>query len=361
MKQLISLRDFEVAARNHLSTMAHGYYASGSDDEITLNENRTAYQRIQLRPRMMRGVRERDTRTTLFGQKIAAPISIAPMAFMKLADPAGEIAVARAAGQRGMLMTLSTMSTTPMEDVAQTGAYPRWYQLYVYRDREVTRDLVARAEKAGYQALCVTVDVPLLGKREADIRNGFHLPRGIEPANINISQARASIQAVGNESGLAAHINEAQDDNLTWDDLAWLASITSLPVLAKGVLRGDDARLAVEHGAKGIVVSNHGGRQLDTAVAGIDALPEIVAEVGGEVEILVDGGIRRGTDILKALALGARAVMVGRPVLWGLAVGGEAGVGQVLDILHTEFDHAMAQCGCHNVQEITPDLIYPRR
>ena len=240
---------------------------------------------------------------------------------------------------------MSTLSNTRMEDVAKVSSGPRWFQLYVYKDRGVTRSLVQRAEAAGFTALELTVDAPVLGQREADLRNHFHLPHGLTAANLNAPEF-GQVPDLAGHSGLADYFARLQDDNLTWRDVEWLRSITKLPVLVKGVGRGDDAQNAVQSGASGIVVSNHGGRQLDTARPTIRALPEVVEAVAGRVEVLVDGGIRRGTDVLKAIALGARAVQVGRPVLWGLAVEGEAGVRHVLELLRSEFDLAMALCGC---------------
>lgn len=251
---------------------------------------------------------------------------------------------------------MSTLSNTRMEDVAKVSTGPRWFQLYVYRDRGVTRSLVQRAEAAGFTALESTVDAPLLGQREADVRNHFHLPDGLTAANL-VAPELDHVPDVAGQSGLAAYITHLLDDNLTWRDVEWLWSITKLPVLVKGVSRGDDAKHAVESGAAGVIVSNHGGRQLDTARPTIRALPEVVEAVAGRADVLIDGGIRRGTDVLKALALGARAMQVGRPVLWGLAVDGEAGLRHVLELLRAEFDLAMALCGCRSVAEITRDLI----
>jgi 4-hydroxymandelate oxidase len=372
------IADFEPVARANLSQMAYDYFSSGAEDEVTLRDNMAAFDRIRLRPRMLRGVSERDLSVTVLGQKLATPIGISPMAFMKLAHPDGESAVARAAASRGMVMTLSTMSTTSMEDVIaahaeytasgaaqEGGAYrdqhpsPMWFQLYVYRDREITRGLVERAEAAGYRALVVTVDTPFLGKRLKDVRNRFALPEGLTLANLNRPDS-ARVGQVVQDSGLAAYIVSRYDSGLTWESVEWLRSITKLPVIVKGVLRGDDAALAVQHGASGIIVSNHGGRQLDSAVATIDALAEVVEGANGGAEVMIDGGVRRGTDVLKALALGAKLVLVGRPVMWGLAVGGERSVKQVLDLLRDELDLAMALSGVKNIAEITMDLLAKR-
>ncbi len=353
---LINLHDMEGAARERLPPMIFGYYASGSLDEITLRENRAAYDRIALRPRVLANVSERDLSTTLLGASLPAPILVAPMAFQRLAHPEGELATARAAARNGWGMILSTLSTTPVEEVrAATGA-PLWFQLYVFKDREMTRALVERAERAGCSALVLTVDTPVLGRRERDVRNHFHLPADVSIAH-TMPGGMQKLPEVDDDSGLAAHAHSMLDAAVTWRDIDWLRSFTTLPVLLKGILRADDARLAVENGVAGIIVSNHGGRQLDTAVASIRALPEIAQAVAGEVEILVDGGIRRGTDIVKALALGARAVLVGRPVLWGLALNGEEGVTRVMEMLRDELDLAMALCGCRSIGELGADLI----
>ncbi|MDQ3517524.1 MAG: alpha-hydroxy-acid oxidizing protein, partial [Gemmatimonadota bacterium] len=279
-----------------------------------------------------------------------------PMAFQRLAHPDGELATARAAARAGWGMILSTLSTTPVEEVSAATNAPLWFQLYVFKDREMTRALVERAERAGCSALVLTVDTPVLGRRERDVRNHFHLPADVSIAH-TMPGGMQKLPEVDDDSGLAAHAHSMLDAAVTWRDIDWLRSFTTLPVLLKGILRADDARLAVENGVAGIIVSNHGGRQLDTAVASIRALPEIAQAVAGEVEILVDGGIRRGTDIVKALALGARAVLLGRPVLWGLALNGEEGVTLVMEMLRDELDLAMALCGCRSIGELGADLI----
>lgn len=357
-QDFVNLMDFEAPAQAVLDKMVHGYYVSGSDDEITLQENRAAFARLRLRPRMLRGVAQRDMRVTVLGQEHATPLMIAPMALQRMAHPEGELAVTRAAAARGITNVLSTMSSTSLEDVAAVPNAPLWFQLYVYKDRDVVRDMVQRAEESGYSALVLTVDTPLLGKREADIRNGFGAPAGIKAANLK-SEYMGNINVAEGDSALAKYWREIlREGGLTWGDVDWLASITKMPLLLKGILRGDDALIAVEHGAKGIIVSNHGGRQLDTAPATIDVLEEVVQAVGGRLDVLLDGGVRRGTDVLKALALGAKAVLVGRPILWALAVAGEAGVAHALDILLNEIDLNMALCGCHTTADITRDLVF---
>ncbi|ABG51616.1 FMN-dependent alpha-hydroxy acid dehydrogenase [Trichodesmium erythraeum IMS101] len=358
MNKPINIFEYESLAPKYLSQMALDYYASGAWDEVTLRDNRTAYEKYKLRPRMLVDVSQRNLSTKILGQLMKMPILIAPMAFQCLAHPEGELATARVAADHGITMVLSTMSTKSLEDVALATNVPQslWFQLYVHRDRFLTRTLVERAKAAGYQALCLTVDAPVLGVRERDRRNQFTLPSGLELANLT-SMANLEIPETEEESGLFAYVANQFDPALTWQDLEWLQSLTSLPVIVKGILRGDDAVRAVEHGAKGIIVSNHGGRQLDGAIATIDALPEVVAAVGNKVDVLMDGGIRRGTDILKALALGAKAVLIGRPVLWALAVNGETGVHHLLELLRNELDVAMALSGCAKVENINPSLV----
>jgi 4-hydroxymandelate oxidase len=355
---LINLFDYEARATKLLSPMARDYYASGAWDEVTLRENRAAFERIKLRPRMLRDVSQRDLSVTLLGRSLAMPILIAPMAFQALAHPEGERATAIAAARLSTVMVLSTLSTVSLEDVATVGAQEisgkagQWFQLYVHRDRGLTRALVQRAYDAGYTALCLTVDAPLLGQRERDRRNRFTLPDELELANFT----HLDIPQRARESGLFAYFLEQINPALTWRDLEWLQSLSPLPLVVKGILRGDDAVQAVEHGAKAIVVSNHGGRQLDGAIAAIDALEDVVQAVNGQVDVLLDGGIRRGTNVLKALALGAKAVLLGRPVLWGLAVNGALGVQHVLELLCNELDLAMALSGCASLPEIDASL-----
>jgi 4-hydroxymandelate oxidase len=355
--KLINLFEYQTLASQQLPPMARDYYASGSWDEITLRDNRAAFERFKLRPRMLVDVSQRDLSTQILGQSLQLPILIAPMAFQCLAHPEGELATAKAAAQWETVMVLSTLSTTSMEDVASVRSQtPQWFQLYVHRDRGLTRALVERAHAAGFQALCLTVDAPVLGKREKDMHNQFVLPPDMELANLS-TLANLEISYQPDESGLFSYFVEQINPALTWSDLEWLQSLSPMPVVVKGILRGDDAVRAVEHGAKAVIVSNHGGRQLDGAIASIDALSEVVAAVGDKVDVLMDGGIRRGTDVLKALALGAQAVLLGRPILWGLAVGGEAGVKHVLELLYNELDLALALSGCANLQDIDSSLV----
>ncbi len=352
----LNLDELEVLARARLPRMAWDYYSSGADDERCVARNIAAYERYALCYRVLVDVARRDPSTTVLGHRLAMPIAVAPTAFHKLAHPDGELATVRATGTAGTVFVLSTLSNTRVEDVVAASTGPVWFQLYVYKDRAATESLVRRVEAAGCTALVLTVDAPQLGRRERDVRNGFVLPPSLGIENL-FGTGYRDMPRVEGESGLAAYFAALLDQSLTWDAVTWLRSITRLPILLKGIVRGDDARRAVDYGASGVIVSNHGGRQLDAAPATIDVLPRIAEAVGDRTEILLDGGVRRGADVVKALALGARGVLVGRPVLWGLAAGGEAGVGFALGMLRRELELAMALCGCPDVASITRDLI----
>jgi 4-hydroxymandelate oxidase len=344
----INVYDFEEIMRVKLPKMANDYYASGANDEITLRENDVAYDRVQLRYRVLRDVSRRNLSTTVVKQPVSMPVLIAPTAFHGMAHPEGEIATTRAAGKAGTIMILSTLSTSSIEQVLETATGPVWFQLYVYKDRGTTAALVERAELAGCSALVLTVDAQIWGRRERDVRNRFRLPKGLSVKNLMPAGKEQLPRDVAG-SGLAAYVTSLFDPALSWKDVDWLCSITKLPVLIKGVVHPDDARQALDYGIAGVIVSNHGGRQLDTAPPTIEALPGVVEAVDGGLEVLIDGGIRRGTDVVKAIALGARAVAVGRPIIWGLCHAGENGVLQV--------DSAMGLCGCASVGEISRDLI----
>jgi 4-hydroxymandelate oxidase len=354
---LLSVADYARAARERLARECCDYYEGGALDEITLRENTAAWERLKLYYRVLAGVGPRDLRTTVLGQPISMPIVIAPTAFHKLACDHGEIATARAAKATGTLFILSSLSNTAMELVFAQAASPRWFQLYIYKDRAITLELVRRAEAAGAEAIVLTVDAPGLGTRERDARNNFCLPEGLTIENLAPLGKGTVPQVRG--SGLAAYVRDNFKSDLSFADLDWLCHSTRLPVIVKGLVRGDDARRAVNHGAKAIVVSNHGGRQLDTAPATCEALPHVVAAAGSHCEIYVDGGIRRGSDVLKAIALGARAVLVGRAILWGLCAAGQEGATQVLEILRRELDEAMLLCGCTTVSDIDLSLLQP--
>ena len=350
----INVSEFEALARERMTQMAYDYYAGGAEDEITLRENREAFRRRVLRYRVLVDVAERDLSTTVLGHALPFPLLLAPTSMHKLAHAEGEVATARGAAELGALMTLSSISTVRMEDVAASApGAPRWFQLYCYSDRSVTEMLVKRAYEAGYTALVVTVDVPLLGRRERDFRNLFALPEGVTFANFEVPATAPGDSG----SALTSWVSTLQTPTLNWDDLAWLRSLAPMPMLLKGIVRSDDARRALDLGVEGIWVSNHGGRQLDTSIASLDALPGVVEAVEGKAAVILDGGVRRGTDILKAIALGADAVAVGRPQLWGLAADGSNGVRRVLEMLRDEFSLAMALAGCRSLAEITPDLL----
>ena len=355
----LNLADVEAAAADRLDTPVLDYYRGGANDEITLRGNRLAFERLALRPRVLRDVAERSLATTVLGADVSCPILIAPTALQRLAHPDGELATARAAGRLGTIMTVSTLATASAEEIRAAVRSRMWFQLYVHQDRGFTRDLVQRVSGLGYEALVLTVDTPVLGRRERDVRNRFSLPPNVVIANL-IPEGQETLPSLEG-SGLEAHAAQVIDPALSWRDVSWLAATAKLPIILKGVVRGDDAAQAADEGVAAVIVSNHGGRQLDTAIPTITALPEVVEAVAGRVEVYLDGGVRRGTDVLKALALGARAVLLGRPVLWGLAAGGEEGVVRVMEILRDELDLAMALCGSRTIGEIGTDLIASRR
>ncbi len=356
MNEWINLLEVEALARERMPQMAYDYYAGGAEDEVTLRQNRAAFERIALRPRMLVDVSTIDTSATVLGEQMPTPIIVAPTAMHKLGHSEGEIATARGAGAAGTIMAVSTLATCTLEEVAEAARGPLWFQLYVYKDREITRALVQRAKAAGYRALCLTVDAPHSGHRERDARNHFALPPEVQLANFSGPEMRM-MPGEGSGSALPVYIAKMMDLALTWKDVAWLRSISEMPLLVKGILTAEDARLAVEHGADAIVVSNHGGRQLDTAIATIEALPEVIEAVDGRVEVYLDGGVRRGADVLKALALGARGVLIGRPVLWGLALDGARGVQQVLEMLRHELEEAMLLAGRPTIASLDSSLV----
>ena len=350
----LTIDDLENEARALLPQLVYDYYAGGAGDEWTLRENRRAFDRWVLRPRFLVDSSNVDLRTTVLGQAIDFPVMVAPTAFHRLAHTDGEPATARGTASAGTLMVVSTISTTSMEDVAAAVDSPKWFQLYMHKDRELTAELVKRALARGYSAIVLTVDTPKLGRRLRDERNSFTLPPGIGLANLEGIP-------LPNEPGsnLFRYFADQLDIAITWETVAWLQEMATVPLLLKGILTGEDAGLAVDAGVQGIVVSNHGGRQLDGAPATLDVLPEIVEAVGGRAEVYLDGGVRRGTDVLKALGLGARAVLVGRPVLWGLATGGEEGVREVLSMLKAELELAMTLAGRRTVADIDRSLVAP--
>jgi 4-hydroxymandelate oxidase len=332
----VTVEDYRPVARAAVPPDVWDYYEGGAGDEWTLGENSRAFDRWMLRPRFLRGAGWPDPSTSVLGAPLSFPLLVAPWAYQRLAHPEGELATARAAAAAGTVMVVSSTTESYLEQVASASAGPKWWQLYIAEDRGFTTAMLERALGAGYGAICWTVDFVVNGLRHRDTRNGFVMPIGI---------------------GASDYLFDA---SITWDDLAWIKErAPGVPVVVKGLLTAEDAELAVQAGADAIVVSNHGGRQLDRSPAGLEALPEVAAQVSGRVPVLMDGGVRRGTDVLTALALGASAVLVARPVIWGLAADGEAGVAGVLAILRAEFENAMALTGCRTVEEIGPGLVTP--
>jgi (S)-3,5-dihydroxyphenylglycine transaminase len=345
----LTLDDYARLARERLDLGVSDFIEGGAGDEVTLGANRAAFDRIRLRPRVLRSAGSPAIGTTILGQDWDAPVAIAPLAFHTLADPDGELATVRGtAATLHVPVTVSTLAGRSIEEVAaQRAGVPLWFQLYCFRDRSVTRALIRRAEAAGYEALVLTVDAPHLGRRLRDLRNDFRMPPGVVAANL--SGPRVGVPAV--------HARREFEADLDWSVVDWLRTVTGLPILLKGILNPDDARRAVESGVDGIVVSNHGGRQLDGVPATLEALPEVVATVGGRLPVLLDGGIRRGRDVLAALALGADAVLLGRPVLHGLAVAAEQGVTAVLDLLVAELQDTMSLAGVRSLRELGPEVL----
>lgn len=330
--EFLNAHDYERAARERLDDNAWEYFRGGAGDETTLRENREAFERWKLRPRVLADVGEVDTRVTVLGTEVSLPVLVAPVALQKLAHPDGEAATARAAAAAGTIMTLSSSATLrPAAVAAAAPGAPRWFQVYVFRDRGVTQGLIDEACANGFGALVLTVDTPILGRREGAIRIGFQIPE---------------------EHEVAGDIFNSLDPSVGWRDLEWLAG-HGLPVVLKGVLTREDASLAVEHGAAAVVVSNHGGRQLDGVPATIDALPEVAEAIDGRAEVLLDSGVRRGIDVLRALALGARATLVGRPVVYALAAGGEEGVEHLLELLREEVALGLKLLGCASPAEVS--------
>ena len=351
--ELINLFDYEERAKELLPRGVFDFIDAGAFDEITTRRNRKALDRICLRPRFLMDVSEVDTSTTVLGQKISFPVMLAPSGGHAAAHPDGELATTRGAGAAGTILALSTYVKYNIEETAAAATGPLWFQLY-HRGYDLSEMLVRRAEEAGYAAICLTVDTPGPGTKERDLRNEYAAPPDERVGNFLGAKAGLGFEVAGPDvpgrSGPPA-------PSITWGELGWLRSLTSLPLVLKGIRTAEDARLCVEHGVDGILVSNHGGRQIDGTLSAVETLPEIVEAVGGRAEVYLDGGIRRGADVVRSLALGARAVLIGRPFFWGLAVDGEAGVKRVLDLLRAEFERAMKACGVTNVEEITRRLV----
>lgn len=338
LSEIINLFDFEKMAEGKMTKMAYEYVASGAADEFTVRWNRQAFDALKINPSVLNDISKLDTTVTLFGHKLAYPILIAPTAFHKIMHPEGELATAKGAGKAKAIYVVSSFTTTPLEEIKKVASQPLWFQLYVRDDKEFTKNLVQKAETLGCRALCITVDTPINGARNRQARVKFKLPDGI-----NSPYANGAF---------------TQKMPLTWKEMEWLISFAKIPVLLKGILNPDDAEKAIKIGASGIIVSNHSGRNLDTVPATIEVLPRIVERVNKRIPILMDGGIRRGTDVLKAIALGANAVLVGKPICFGLASGGAEGVTKTLEILRAEFEMAMALAGRANIASIDQSLIW---
>ncbi len=358
LSKLYRIDDFEMIARERLSQMTFAYYAGGAGDERTLSRNRAAWEALSIWYRVMIDVSKRSPATTMLNMPLSFPLLAAPTALHKMAHRDGEVATARACGTAGIPMVVSSLSTTSIEEICAASSSPILFQLYIGQDRGFLGELVHRVERAGCVALQLTVDTPVWGLREREMKTGFHVPQGMGIVNLQRSGADAN----GHTGvGMAQTLGWTITPSLCWKDLEWLCGLTRLPVMVKGICRADDALTAVRCGAKGIVVSNHGGRQLDGAPPTAEALPRIAQAVASRVPVVVDGGIRHGGDILKALALGATAVQIGRPILWGLATAGEHGARRVIDILSSDFDRVMALAGCPTIASITHDLLEPSR
>jgi isopentenyl diphosphate isomerase/L-lactate dehydrogenase-like FMN-dependent dehydrogenase len=329
----VTVDDYEPIARERLPQDVYDYFAGGAGDEWTLLENRRAFERWVIRPRVLMAAHAPELSTTVCGAGVDLPVLVAPWAYQRLAHPEGEIATARAAARAGTIMVVSSTAHASLEEVAATTDAPKWWQLYAFTDRGFTQEMLHRVHEAGYAAVCFTVDLPVAGLRHRDTRNAFVMPVGLPEDDLVFAP------------------------DISWDDLAWIREHAQLPLLVKGVMTEEDARRAVDAGVDGIVVSNHGARQLDAVSAGITVLPEVVEAVDGRVPVLVDGGIRRGTDVFKAVALGAAAVMIARPICWGLAVSGEDGVVDVLRILRAELENVMTLAGTPTIGHITPAFV----
>jgi 4-hydroxymandelate oxidase len=349
----INLNDFEDCARKDLESSIFDFFYGGAGDEITLKENVEAYNRIKLIPRVLTGIIQPNTSVSILGQSVSCPILIAPMAFQKLCHPLGELETARASKQANILMVSSLYTTTPLKDLISEMLLSPWFQLYILKDRDLTRAIIEVADFLGCNALVLTVDAPFYSKRERELRNPIK-------KNILLPDLLAICEQLGYKKKLssATDLSAFLEPSLSWSDIEWIRSITKMPIILKGILRPDDALLALNHGVSGIIVSNHGGRQLDTAVTPIEALPSIAKAINKKMDIYIDSGIRRGVDILKALALGASAVLVGRPILWGLANDGASGVYNIISLLQEELKLTMALCGAKNISEISPALIF---
>lgn len=373
-RNIVNLEDLRELARRRLPRAVFDFIDGGAEDEVTLARNRRAFESVLLKPRVMVDVSKVDPSVTLFGEQLALPLVLAPTGLCGMAAPRGEVLAARAAAKAGIPFTLSVMSGVSIEDVMHEAPGKHWFQLYIWRDRAITREVVERAREAGYTTMLVTVDTPVLGLRERDVRNGATIPPratlrnaldvltkfpwfwGMMRAGIDYANFKAVAQH--GRFTLMTYINAQFDPSVTWDDIAWLRELWQGPLLLKGILSAADALRALDHGIDGIVVSNHGGRQLDGVPGSLEVLPAIAEAVQGRVPLILDGGVRRGSDVIKALALGANACMIGRPYLYGLGAAGEAGVTKALDILRSGIERTLALLGCPNASDLDASFIH---
>ena len=378
LDECFNLDDFRVLAKKRLPRMVYDYLDGGADDEVTLGRNQSSFSNIQLMPRALRDVSNIDLSTTVLGQQVDIPVLLSPTGQTRMFHHSGESAVARAAAKAGTIYSLSSVSSTSIEDTAAASDGLKWFQIYVWRDREVIKEFMDRCRESGYNALCLTVDLPVHGNRERDLRNQLTFPAAVAPKvvadvlshprwlynylthpKIEIANVKGSRNAsVPKEVTLLDYVSKQLDSSVNWDDAAWMIEQWDGPFIIKGIVNPEDAKRAVEIGARAIIVSNHGGRQLDFMPPTIEVLPQIVKAVAGRAEILLDSGVRRGTDVIKALALGATAVMIGRPYLYALAAGGEAGVDRMFELLRAELMRDMAMLGCTKISDLTPEYIY---
>jgi len=350
MSNPVNIFEYEKLAEAALEKGEYDFIAGGATDEITISRTRAVFDSIMIRPRMLVDVSHRDLSTTVLNHKISMPVMLDPAGNHSAAHPDAEIATAKAACAANTLMILSSHASRTLEDVASASTGPLWFQQYFFSDRGLTTEMAARAEEAGYSAICITLDAKISPKRERNIRNNY-----VGPTSPNYSHLDLGTHSWKFAADAPAGSMDIRSLSADWAELEWFSSSTDLPVIVKGVMRENDARLAADNGAQAIIISNHGGRYLDTTPATIEVLPEISAAVDGRVEVYLDGGIRRGTDIYKAIALGARAVLVGRPLFWGLAVNGESGLSSVLEILRDELDTTMGMCGCSTLNDINSE------
>lgn len=353
MCELISVADYESKAKTLLESSVRGFYESGAGDEQTLRLNKHAFQRLRIRPRVLRDVSKISSKTTVFGEPVGVPFGIAPTAMQKVAHPEGESANARAIGSLGGVYILSTVATTSIEELDKNAPNTKkWFQLYPYAAKGIIENLIKRAENAGFAALVITADAPVLGLRRTDAKNKFVLPKTLQLANL-VKEQTNELEVMDGLSSIASNLNPG----FNWEDIRRIVKSTKLPVIIKGILTAEDAILAKAYGCRGVIVSNHGGRQLDGVPATIEALSEVVEAVGSDLEVMLDGGVSQGSDVFRALALGAKLVFIGRASLWGLTVNGQKGVEDVLRIIKNELDVTMALAGCASISDISPNMV----